>query len=246
MAADLRELVQGMENITISNSGPSEYSYFDSNAAFGTSNAWAGARHWKYATRKRTAALVPATTTSADETAEGTENATDAAAAATGKGKKTKKATFKKGDKTTAGASGIEFTLDLVEDSAFDLPKARARTDPTVQTAATLAKQKQAASTLCLPADAKVQVKDLCKLYLAPLVMIPATDAQRAMLAQSAQAVKKRSGSSNIDKFLGGQVGSERVWGLGAPANVQTATRVAAGAAIAPVSSFAPSVSGYL
>lgn len=226
MAADMEMIVQGMESIAISNSGPSEYSYFDSNAAFGSSNAWAGSKHWKYATRKRTALTAPAV---AEESAESTvadtavEEETGAKKGRGGKKPTKKAATTKK----TASAAGIEFTADLVDESEFDLPKAKAKTDPTLQTAATLAKHDAESDALFLPVDAKVQIKDLCRLYLAPLVMMPANDAQRTALAQSALAAKQRSGSSKIDKFLGGQSGSERVWGLAAPASqLQTATRV--------------------
>jgi hypothetical protein len=228
MAADLEMIVQGIESIAISNSGPSEYSYFDSNAAFGASNAWAGSKHWKYATRKRTA--VTTATTATTDTPEGNEGSVDADNAdetTAKKGRNGKKPTKKTAaTKKTASASGIEFSLDLVEESEFDLPKCKAKTDPTLQTAATLAKQDAASDALFLPVDAKVQIKDLCRLYLAPLVMIPANDAQRTSLAQSALAAKQRSGSSKIDKFLSGQTGSERVWGLSAPVNLQTVTRV--------------------
>jgi hypothetical protein len=228
MAADLEMIVQGIESIAISNSGPSEYSYFDSNAAFGASNAWAGSKHWKYATRKRTAVTTAAAaTTDSQEGNEGTvdpENAYEATAKKSRNGKKPTKKTA--ATKKTASTTGIEFSLDLVEESEFDLSKGKAKTDPTLQTAATLAKQDAASDALFLPVDAKVQIKDLCRLYLAPLVMIPANDAQRTSLAQSALAAKQRSGSSKIDKFLSGQSGSERVWGLSAPANLQTATRV--------------------
>jgi hypothetical protein len=222
MAADLEMIVQGIESIAISNSGPSEYSYFDSNAAFGASNAWAGSKHWKYATRKRTAA-----TTDTPEGNEATVDAENADETTGKKGRNAKKPTKKTAaTKKAASTTGIEFSLDLVEDSEFDLPKGKAKADPTLQTAATLAKQDAASDALFLPVDAKVQIKDLCRLYLAPLVMIPANDAQRTSLAQSALAAKQRSGSSKIDKFLSGQTGSERVWGLSAPANLQTATRV--------------------
>jgi hypothetical protein len=226
MAADMEMLTQGLESITISNAGPSEYSYFDTSAVFSATNAWAGARHWKYATRKRTAAAAPA------EASQGTENAAEGDVEETvAAGKKAKKTT-KKTVKSRAEAGVIEFSSELVDVSLFDLPKGKSKTDATVQTAATISKQDASAATLFLPPDAKVQVKDLCRLYLAPLVMIPATAQQKAVLAQSASAAKQRSGSSKIDKFLGGQAGSERVWGLSAPSNVQTATRTTGAAAV--------------
>jgi hypothetical protein len=228
MAADLEMIVQGIESIAISNSGPSEYSYFDSTAAFGATKAWASSKHWKYATRKRTAAgTATAATTDSPEGNEATIDAENADEMTSKRGRNAKKPTKKTAaTKKTASASGIEFSLDLVEESEFDLPKGEAKADPTLQTAATLAKQDAASDALFLPVDAKVQIKDLCRLYLAPLVMIPANDAQRTSLAQSALAPKQRSGSSKIDKFLSGQSGSERVWGLSAPANLPTATRV--------------------
>ena len=219
MSADMEVLVQGLEHIAINNAGPSEYSYFDSNAAFGTSNAWAGARHWKYATRKRTAVAQPET---APETAPSAGEGEEAAVVGS-KAKKTKKTTAKKSEKATGA---IDFSEELVDEALFDMPKGKSKSDPTSQTAATLSKQEAGAAALFLPPDAKVQVKDLCRLYLAPLVMIPANNQQRASLAQSAAAAKQRSGSSKIDKFMGGQAGSERVWGLSAPATLQTAQRI--------------------
>lgn len=229
LAADMEVVAQGLDNITISNAGPSEYSYFDTNAIFSSSNAWAGARHWKYATRKRTA---KESTEAAEEAAAGAEGEgsggeeVDAPGAKKKATKKTTKKTVTKKDKKEA----IDFSAELVDVSLFDLPAAKAKTDTTQQTAAAIAKLEAAASTLFLPPDAKVQVKDLCRLYLAPLVMIPANNQQRASLAQSAQAAKQRSGSSKIDKFLGGQGGSERVWGLSAPSTLQTAVRGVGGA----------------
>jgi len=68
-------------------------------------------------------------------------------------------------------------------------------------------------------------VKDLCRLYLAPHVMIPANNVQRAVLASSSV---RRSGSNKIDRFLAGQSGSERVWGVSGPTNLQTAVRAGA------------------
>lgn len=231
LAADMEVLVQGLDNIVISNAGPSEYSYFDTNAIFSSSNAWAGARHWKYATRKRTAKDAPETTEDITAEAEGScgeevETTGKKKAAA----KKTTKKTITKKDKKET----IDFSDELVDASQFDLPSAKAKTDTTQQTAAAISKLDAAASTLFLPPDAKVQVKDLCRLYLAPLVMIPANNQQRASLAHSAAAAKQRSGSSKIDKFLGGQTGSERVWGLSAPSTVQTAVRGPGGAAAGP------------
>ena len=50
---ELEMLSTHMEQILSLSTGPSEYSYFDTNAVFTTNNAWAGAKHWKYATRKK-------------------------------------------------------------------------------------------------------------------------------------------------------------------------------------------------
>ena len=252
-AADMEVLVQGLECITLG-AGPAEYSYFDTNAIFSSSNAWAGARHWKYATRKRTAATANASNASAaaSETAAAGDVDEDGNAMTSGKAaKKTTKKGGKKADGKRGEAGLIDFSLDLVDVSQFDLPKASksgstTKADATQLTAAALSKLAAGASALFLPPDAKVQVKDLCRLYLAPQVMIPANSQQRAALAQSATAAKQRSGSSKVDKFLSGQGGSERVWGLSAPAALTTtaSSRVRATAAGSAAAGGAAGASG--
>ena len=146
-------------------------------------------------------------------------------ATTTTKGAKKASKTTKKTTKKVDNKAGIDFSAELVDVSLFDLPSAKSKSDATQQTAAAIAKLQSAAATLLLPPDAKVQVKDLCRLYLAPHVMIPANNVQRAVLASSSV---RRSGSNKIDRFLAGQSGSERVWGVSGPTNLQTAVRAGA------------------
>jgi len=201
LAADMELISQGLEQVALS--GPAEYSYFDTNAIFSSSNAWAGARHWKYATRKRTP-----TTPVGDDTA-----VEDAVV------KKSKAKRGKKGEKK-ADPGFMEFSRQKIDEKSFGLPNFRAK-DTTLQTAAAVAKADAGAGSLLLPPDAKVQLKDLCRLHLAPSVMVPANAQQRALLSQSARL---RGGSSKVDRFLCGQTGSERVWGLAAPTAVTVGT----------------------
>jgi hypothetical protein len=248
-AADAEAVAQSLELISGSGfaglqDGTQEYSYFDtsSSALFSSSNAWAGARHWKYATRKRTATaaastaaapLAESSTALQEEDEEEAEAMRAGSKAANGRKKTT--AGAKKTTKKDKSDGILDFSAGAVDEALFDLPAAAAKgktkkaaADPTVLTAAALAKQESAAPSLLLPPDAKVQVKDMCKLYLAPQMIIPASERQRAQLsaaaaASSSSGVKQRSGSCQVDKFLGGLSGcSERVWGLAGPAQTRT------------------------
>jgi len=245
-AADMEALTQGMEYINLA--GPAEYSYFNTNAIFSSSNAWAGARHWKYAsTRKRVAAVAAesgassaaaaaSTASSGDGGVEDGEESVSSSSVAPNQ----RKRSGKQGGGKSKSDGYIDFSADLVDESQFALPVPAASSskskknsapivakDSTLQTSAALEKQASSSSALFLPPDAKVQVKDLCRLYLVPHVLVPASVQQRAILAQQRNTAGGNSAHdatvSKIDRFLCGQAGSERVWGLTGPGNVPTA-----------------------
>ena len=226
--ADMQLLTQGLDSLKVS--GEEEYSFFDTDSLFASSNnnAWAGAKHWKFAAKKRTqpirAAKSGAATAASDES--GTADAGQKEAA-TGTGKKTKR---KADAKSSTAAAQIEFTLELVEESAFGEIKkssSSAGADSALLSAAAQRKSEEGALSLYLPPDAKMQVKDLCRLYLAPTVMVPSSSLQLVALTKSvsssttAVAANVRSGTGTgsganyrIEKLLSVDCAAEKVWGV--------------------------------
>lgn len=127
-----------------------DYSYFDVEM-LSKSNAWAGAKHWKFASRVRGAAAGNGELSAAPQ---------DAA-----KEKKTKKAPKPK------------FTMNFSEEvsqqcfevpAAATKPKSRGAADPTVLSKLIVEKLQSHSELLQLPPDAGLEAKDLCRLFLCP------------------------------------------------------------------------------
>lgn len=145
----------------------SEFGYFDMNQVMSQQNAWAGAKHWKFGRRTRST-HIPSETTSLINVNDAGDDSDGEEAAAGGKGKKPKK-------KATAKDNMFfDFESEPLPRDAFLVPK-KGKTDTTVFTSAARDKQKQNAveSLYDLPPDAKLQVKDLCRMFLCPSIIVP-------------------------------------------------------------------------
>lgn len=176
-------------------SNANDYSFFNMNSLVngsGDGNKWAGARHWKFATRR--ARTAPA------ETAD---IAVDDVAVAVAKPKvtKVKSALFNFSDSTP------------IDQALFAAPVVTKRkANSTVFSDAVLTKQatEAASGAYMLPEDSKIQLQDLCRLFLRPNMIAPPTN----MLA----FFQPRSGSG--DKAVGNKYSvsssskPDLIWGV--------------------------------
>lgn len=185
-SASAAPLVWDATGISCSN----EYSFFDIDM-INKSNNWAGARHWKYATRRQTALAVdPAEEVPTKEpgSADGaTDKAGIASKAAASKSKSAKK----------------KFSLnplsELPSEDLFAVPKSRTRgSDVTCLTAAALEKESafEAEGGLFLPPDAKLQTRDLCRLMLCHNIIVPPPLLAHVFMKQAA-ASKTSTGKTH-------------------------------------------------
>eukprot|EP01039_Chlorochromonas_danica_P003015 gene3015-3289_t len=157
--------------------GQNDYRYLrdlDPHAMLNTNNAWAGARHWKYATRSLF--RKPTTSNTTEVEAEVGEEERE------GKKAKKGKTASKKGKKDSEGI--VTFSLERVDPKLFasssssstTTTTSRQRRDPTLSTAAAERKMESEASLLLLPEeDERLTVKALCRLHTLPhLLLSPA------------------------------------------------------------------------
>jgi hypothetical protein len=134
-----------------------------------SSNAWAGAAHWKYG-NKRATSMKSKTLVSKSQSQSIDENEATSSTTLTEEGnekKGTKKATTISRKRGTIGNTNVlSFTKERIDDSKFG--KMNGKTDSTLLSKNVLEKMKKDAINLLLPDDEKVTVKDLCRLFLLP------------------------------------------------------------------------------
>jgi hypothetical protein len=173
-------------------------------------NDWAGARHWKYANRRRDAAMAAAKrklTSSRNNNASSTAGGiivADAAAGSTGdcdeegdgdepvKGNK-----MSRRDGTATKQVKISFKPEVSSDGSFFIDttllslQPSGKADSTVFSTTTLAKSSsvEEINSLLLPTDAKLSVVDLCRLFTATSVVIPHQSLRSCIGASSMQAL---------------------------------------------------------
>ena len=261
---ELEMLSTHMEQILCLSTGPSEYSYFDTNAMFTTNNAWAGAKHWKYATRKKNTI----TTSDNYQNIDAKTNDDDAdlndkiIESEVGNNSKKPQVGSKKNSKNknkskqpSSTSTFIDFNpaiesiingeinnndgsvydnhnycmTDEQEFNLFGINKKikNKDIDSTIQSSTIIAKSDSllSISNLILPPDAKVQVKDLNRLFLSSSIIIPSNEQQRHTFAlasssssSSSSTTQSLKGTSKIDVFLSSQSGgSESIWGVNIP-----------------------------
>jgi hypothetical protein len=149
-----------------------EYDYFTIDELNSSSNAWAGAKHWKYACRKQQqqqqktggVSAVPSLD-DGSSLATGSTTVQDVEGAV---GAKKKSASVKSKAKALSSmTTGLKFTLEKVEESTFGkVSTAKRSTDSTLLTKNAIAKMKSEAKDTLLPKDEKLKVSDLSRLYL--------------------------------------------------------------------------------
>jgi hypothetical protein len=150
-----------------------EYDYFTIDELNSSSNAWAGAKHWKYACRKQQQQQQKTVGISAvpsvdDGSSLATGSTTVQDVDNTAGGTKKKSASVKSKAKALSSmTTGLKFTLEKVEESTFGkVSTAKRSTDSTLLTKNAIAKMKSEASDTLLPKDEKLKVSDLSRLYL--------------------------------------------------------------------------------
>ena len=177
----------------------SEYAFFDLEALM-KSNSWAGARHWRYATRRREAATVVATAEEGGAAAGAVDSAAGAEAVAGKAGK-----TAAKGGKKAAEAAALAFNGEaVVAESAFAV-SAKSRGDTTLMTAAAVEKDaiKAQQGELFLPMDSKIEAKDLCRLFLCQPMIVPPAMLYHMLVPKAGAAPSSSGAGSGGDMFWG-------------------------------------------
>lgn len=172
-----------------------DYGYFDIDDLHSSGNAWAGAKHWKYATRA--AKKVPQDSS--------TPESANAEPSTPSKAEKSKKKTASKKESTV-----LTFTLDLVDSSKFGSTKSKSKKtskDTTLLTAAAIEKSKGEATALLLPSDEKLKVRDLCRLFLLPNIVVPPKSVN--ILAKNS---KSKAAGTRARALLDNMAGEELVW----------------------------------
>eukprot|EP01034_Spumella_vulgaris_P026475 gene26475-33056_t len=231
-SADIQLIAEGLESLQILsenyvNPYVKDYSVFDVDALI-SNNTWAGARHWKYATRRKEASSTLAAAAKLADAAIAASQADpveelEEEEETTAAGKK-RKAAPKKASKASKEILPISFTLDLVNEAEFELP-AKNKRDASLQTTAALEKASSAAeiNALLLPYDSKLQLKDLCRLFLAPKVIVP--PAQFHSIVQQS-LVKSASSSSSRAMRRETEEEQDFIWGQrGVPTQTASASR---------------------
>jgi Condensin complex subunit 2 len=166
-----------------------EYSFFDIDM-INKSNNWAGARHWKYATRRQAALAVDPALEVPDKHLGSADGVAD-------------KAVASKTVASRAKSVKKKFTLNPLSEppseDLFAVPKSRSRgSDVTCLTAAAIEKEVafEAEGGLFLPPDAKLQTRDLCRLMLCHNIIVPPPLLAHVFMKQAATS-KASTGKSH-------------------------------------------------
>jgi condensin complex subunit 2 len=189
--------VEAVAGITASN----EYNFFDMNMISKT-NAWAGARHWKFATRMSSRLANKDESNNNQNVAE--ENKNDDDNNNTEKSKTQQKSINKK------EKSKIDFFDEWVSEECFATPSGKS--DTTVMTNAAILKNETASEegALFLPPDAKLEIRDLCRLFLCNRILVPPTNMEN-ILASKAKNLRQQRFQGIISSSSVGQ--ADIVWG---------------------------------
>ena len=175
--------------ITCSN----EYSFFDMDLV-NKSNSWAGARHWKYATRRQTQTQSAAVEILINNEGDGAEAAPSDLMTkkipVTGKSIKGHKEKFK-----------FDFLSPFPPEECFVVSKIRSKGgDVTCLTAAALEKEAliQKEGGLFLPPDAKLQTSDLCRLMLSHSIIVPPPMLAHVFIKQAASSSSRKGKNGDV------------------------------------------------
>ena len=173
--------------ITCSN----EYSFFDMDLV-NKSNSWAGARHWKYATRRQTQIQSPVT-----EIPISNEGDEDRAVLSDSK----KISVIGNSIKGPKEKFKFDFLSPFPSQELFAVSKSRSKgSDVTCLTAAALEKEAliQKEGGLFLPPDAKLQTSDLCRLMLSHTIIVPPPMLAHVFMRQAASSSSRKGKNGDV------------------------------------------------
>jgi hypothetical protein len=179
-----------------------DYAYFNMEELHSSGNAWAGAKHWKYATRQMkkivdTAAISNEIVSTASQSVDTLDDSSKASTIEN-------KATTKKSK--TAAANVFSLSLVPVDESKFG--KGTGKTDTSLLTSAAIDKMESESESLLLPRDEKMSVRDLCRLFLLPNMIVKPKSASNLSKRLLAKAQNKTVSKASI--LLEAMDGEER------------------------------------
>ena len=151
-----------------------DYNFFNTEAMSKVANFWAGSRHWKFSLRNRNKANVEDekekqnvtdSTVNKSNTTTNEENNDDTTATDINK----------KSSRNTKEKFNFDFSSEWVSENCKEFQFKQGKTDPTSLTAAAVEKAliNAVEGNLLLPFDAKLEIKDLFRLFLQPNMLAP-------------------------------------------------------------------------
>jgi hypothetical protein len=157
------------------------------------SNSWAGARHWKFATRRSERSVVSKSSTEEEQHTE------------------TSSKSLRPQEKAVANKPPKEknfFSFDKATDFSAAFKVEDKKSSNTVLTSAAIEKSKQLANegAFTLPMDAKLGPKDLCRLFLCPSMIVPPPNLTSIMSSSS-----NTKESKSIESMTSGR--QDCLWG---------------------------------
>ncbi len=190
-----------------------DYNFFNTEAMSKVANFWAGSRHWKFSLRNRN-------NTNTDEEKE-KRSATDCtvnngniAANEEGHDNVAGSDDNKKSSRSTKEKFNFDFSSEWVSEDCKEFQFKQGKTDPTSLTAAAVEKAliNAVEGNLLLPFDAKLEIKDLFRLFLQPNMLAPPQcDAKITASTTTATIIP-----AQVDEATVGQVRAEikdQIWG---------------------------------
>eukprot|EP01038_Epipyxis_sp_PR26KG_P004982 gene4982-6965_t len=193
-SSTIEKLQEDLENLQMIDNQDYAFINLDS---LSNNNTWAGAKHWKYATRQKSKIIEsvenvvitdPSDTADPTDETNQTKNATSTVLPA------------KKSTKKTVEL--IQFTLETVPES--DFYTSNSKTDTTLLSLASIQKADtlQERNELLLPPDAKLEVKDLCRLYLIPsIIVLPKNNLNKSIYSTITTQTLPMNGVGNNQVF---------------------------------------------
>jgi Condensin complex subunit 2 len=178
--------------------------------ALNKSNAWAGAKHWKYATRS-TQKTVSESIPVINETEGSTDSNNEIASSVENNQKDKKKSGKSSKDKFMIDFS--TFDVSSINQESFAVPAKgdKAKADSTVFSSSMIDKMVTNAEELFLPLDARRSIQDLCRLFILPNITLPPPAAAEALRravinASSSTQMKNNSLMHRHSEVMWGQV----------------------------------------
>lgn len=179
-----------------------DYAFFNFDT-LNKSNAWAGVKHWKYATRSQVTNK-PIKELEDEVSVDSSINKNSVVSEKSGKSNKSSKSS----NKAKFVIDFNTFDISLIDQSLFTIPNSttvtgKAKANPTQLTANAIEKMESLANDLLLPSDSKVSISDLCRLFILPTMLLPPPSAVEGLK-------KSLTNSSNL---YSSNLNSDVIWG---------------------------------